>query len=310
MTAGMFIAAVGRPANAQQRCDGVRLDLADDLSPAWREAGIRLRSELVGSEAPCVSATLFVENAPNGSARLSATTPDGRHTERLLTKVSALVPTALGIVASLPPDPPRVSPATPSVKFEPAPPTTSDDAALERSAPITHGGAAPKAWIGASAGGRIAAPAWLGMLTLEGDLQIETNHWLFAGSIRFGSSLGESAVSTDDSYEEIVGSLGAGRRFQFGASSLDVLVSPEISSSSLDDNDDENGPPGAARTELRVGAAATWWTTFGDDSRIGVSADTDVAPYGIFHGVRSSMSEPPVPAWTGAVQVRVAGRLL
>src|SRR5665213_3468086 len=89
--AGLVTAITGRPANAQHSCDRVRLELADDLSATWREAGDQLRSELTANDAPCVSATLLVENAMNGAARLSATTPDGRHTERVLTKVSALI---------------------------------------------------------------------------------------------------------------------------------------------------------------------------------------------------------------------------
>jgi hypothetical protein len=313
MGAGIFIAAVGRPAHAQPSCDGVRLDLADDLSPTWREAGIRLRSELAASEAPCVSATLLVENASNGGARLSATTPDGRHTERVLTKVSALSPTAMGIVASLPPDPPAptVESQSPREHFtsaieEPTADDVSENAARNRAA------ASPQLWLGASAGPRIGAPTMLGMLDIEGHAYFEMDNWLVAASLRFGTSLGESAVAADDSYYEIVGSLGAGRRFQIGASSLDVLLSPEIASASLADNDDgyEGVPPGVARTEARVGASIGWWTSFRDESRIGISVDSDIAPYGLLHGVRSAQTEPPIPAWTASLQLSVAGRVL
>ncbi len=311
MGAGIFIAAVGRPAKAQQSCDGVRLSLADDLSPAWREAADRLRSELAAGDAPCVSATLLVENATDGAARLSATTPDGRHTERVLTKVSALVPTALGIVASLPPDPPIAAPVTksPRTNFARVPEQTTAAEVGKADLTTARDEATPKVFVGVSAGARVAAPTPLGMLDIEGHAYFEMNRWLVTASFRYGTSLGESAVAADDSYSELVGSLGAGRRFQIGASSLDLVVSPEIASATLDD-DDDGETAGIARLEARVGASMCWWTTFRDESRVGLMLDTDFAPYGLFHAVRSAQGEAPIPAWTAGFQLTVAGRVL
>jgi hypothetical protein len=260
---------------------------------------------------------LVVENATAGAAKLSATTPDGRHTERLLTKVGTLVPTALGIVASLPPDPP--APST-----ESRPPQTNFAGAIEEStaaetnesATTNHDEATPQLWFGTSAGARFGAPTPIGMLDIEGHAYFEIDRWLVVASFRYGTSLGEAAVADDDSYYELVGALGVGRRLVIGPSSFDFVLSPEIASASLNDNDDEGDgegehvSPGVARTQARIGASACWWTNFRDESRVGVSLDSDIAPYNLFSAVRSSETEPPIPAWTVALQINVAGRIL
>jgi hypothetical protein len=301
----LVIAASSRSASATNNCDGVHLDLSDDLSPAWQEAGARLRAELVASDAACVNATLTIEPAPGG-ARLTATSADGSRTTRLLTRTASLVPTALGIVASLPPDTGSkqgASDASPS----------ADDAHEEttpteyvQTIPIDP---APQLWLGASAGARLGGPTWLGMLDIEGHLGFESRRWLVVASLRYGTSMGESGVSTDDTYYEIVGALGVGRRFSLGSTTLDLVLSPALASASLNDNDDEVGPTVGARTEARLGASVCWWTQFSDGSRINLTADTDVAPYGFFQGVRTSETEPVLPVWTLGLRLGAAGRI-
>ena len=310
--AGLVITASGHEALAQHSCDGVRLELSDDLSPTWREAGQQLRTELVASDAPCVSATLLVTPA-TGGARLSATTPDGRHTERVLTRVATLVPTALGIVASLPPDPPsKAVPAPAPAPEEEIIGTTSAPADVdtkETRVPLPRD-PAPQVWVGASAGARVAGPTLLGMMDVEGHVGLDSDRWLVLASFRYGTSFGESAVSTDDTYYELVGALGVGRRFPIGSSSLDILLLPALSSASLDDNDDQDGPPGHARIEGRIDTLLCWWTGFRDGSRVSLSVDGDLAPYGIFRGVRTQGREPVMPVWTAGIRLGASGRIL
>ncbi|MGH7284564.1 MAG: hypothetical protein ACRELY_23815, partial [Polyangiaceae bacterium] len=69
----LVVLCASRTVKAEERCDGVRLDVADDLSPAWRRAGAELRSELAASDAACVTVKLTLEPAEGDGARLSAT---------------------------------------------------------------------------------------------------------------------------------------------------------------------------------------------------------------------------------------------
>lgn len=292
-----------RDASAANDCDGVQLDLSDDLSPTWQEAGRRLRSELVASNAPCVTAKLSVDPAPGG-VKLSATSADG-HTTRMLTRPASLIPTALGIVASLPPDAQR-APHQPTAAQRVA---REDSAPVEFVAPSLQTDPTPQLWIGAGVGARLGGLTWLGAMDIEGRLGFESRQWLVVGSFRYATSLGEAGVSTDDSYYELVGSLGVGRRFSLGPSSLDIVLSPEIASASLNDNDDEDDPVVGPRTEFRVGTSLCWWTQFNDGSRINLTADTDVMPYGLFHSLRTSESEPPMPVWTLGLRLGAAGRI-
>ncbi|MEO7111767.1 MAG: hypothetical protein ABI183_15100, partial [Polyangiaceae bacterium] len=242
-----------------------------------------------------------------GGVQLSATSADGRHTTRLLTRVTALTPTALGIVASLPPDSnPASQTPTPDEKLAPR-----NESAIVDGAPSKQStDPTPQIWLGAATGVRIAAPTLLGMLDIEGRMGFEAGRWLVVASFRYGTSLGESGVSTDDSYYELVGALGVGRRFSVGSSVLDVVILPALARASLDYNDDDDGPSAGPRTEARVGTSFCWWTAFGDGSRINLTADTDVAPYGFFRGVRTAVSEPPMPVWTIGLRLGASGRIL
>ncbi|MGH7284579.1 MAG: hypothetical protein ACRELY_23890, partial [Polyangiaceae bacterium] len=247
------------------------------------------------------------------------TTRDGRHTDRLVARPALLVPTALGLVASLPPDATSNAPVaeTPETNdVEPSSTMTTSPRDLHDEprepddlSPHAFPSAATQVWLGANAGARIAEPTFLGMVDLEARFCLEQGKWLVLGSLRYGSSVGESLVSTDDSYDEIAASIGIGRRFPIGESAIDVAILPGLVAASLDD-DDETGATSPPKTELRIGASVQWWTSLEDGWRLTVTADTDVAPRGLGDSVRSDPDEPPLPAWTAGLRLGASGRLL
>ena len=296
----------------RDRCERVELDVSASLSSAWRDAADALRAELARSHASCVTARLSLETAPNDAARLLVTTPDGRQTERVVERPALLVSTAIGVVASLPSDP--RSPADlaamppPPQPADEAPPIVAQDAGDASTAKATSS-STTHVWVGVSGGARIAQPTFLGMIDMEGHATLEIDQWLILASIRYGSSMGEALVSTDDSYDELAGGLGIGRRFLLCPAQFEVALLPSLVSATLGD-DDETGDAGSARTELRVGALLGWSMTTEDGWRVTVTADTDVTPRGFDRPVRSSDTEPPLPVWTAALRLGAAGRIL
>lgn len=297
------------PPSATEGCDGVRLDVSDSLAPAWRDAASALRSDLVASEAPCVSALLTLAPAANDAALLTVTTTDGRHADRLVSKPAALVSAALGLVATLPPDkttPANVAPASSSATTQPGPEGRADadtDAPADRSSSKMH------LWVGAGIGGRIAEPTLLGMIDIQGRITLEMNHWLLFGAVRYGTSMGESLVSADDSYDEIAASIGLGRTLELGASTFELALVPSIVSADLSDDDEQDGTA-SARTELRLGGLLGWSYATEDGWRMTLTADGDIAPRGIDRPVRSAPNDPPLPVWTAGLRLGAAGRLL
>ena len=292
---------------SRDRCEQVSLDVSPSLSAPWRDAADKLRAELAKSQATCVAAQLSLEAASGDAARLIVTAPDGRRTERDVARPALLVSTAIGVIASLPSDsttlpPDETSPAPTVVheetRFESRP---SDETPAPES--MTH------LWVGVSSGARVAEPTFLGMIDIEGHATLEINQWLILASIRYGSSMGEALVSTDDSYDEIAGSAGIGRRFLIGPSQIEAVILPSLVSATLDDQD-ETVANGSPRAELRVGALLGWSLTTEDGWRFTVSADTDVTPRSFDRPVRSAESEPPLPVWTAALRLGAAGRIL
>lgn len=296
--------ALGEPAR-KGACDKVTVELAESLSKDWIAAGVDLRSALATSEAPCTAVALRLEPAATG-ARLSATTPDGSIADRAIAHPSALVPTALGLVASLPPDvapPPPAAPKIVTAEKRSDPPSLHTVVLPARPGPTSL-------WFGVSTGARIAEPSFLAMMDIEARVTLERGGWLAFGSIRYGSSLGETLVwAADASYDEVAGAVGIGRRFPIGATNLDLALVPSLVSASLGD-DDETGVGTPSRLELRVGASAQWWLQTDEGWRVTLTADTDVAPRGLERPLRSDVDEPPLPVWTAGLRLGASGSIL
>ncbi|MEO8797529.1 MAG: hypothetical protein ABI551_06570 [Polyangiaceae bacterium] len=296
--------AFGEPAR-KGACDKVTVELAESLSKDWIAAGVDLTNALATSEAPCTAVALRLEPAATG-ARLSATTPDGSIADRAIAQPSALVPTALGLVASLPPDaapPPPTAPKVVAMEKPSAPPSHLLVVLPARPGPTSL-------WFGVSTGVRIGEPSFLAMMDIEARVTLERGGWLAFGSIRYGSSLGETLVwAADASYDEVAGAIGVGRRFPIGTTNLDLALVPSLVSASLGD-DDETGAGTPSRLELRVGASAQWWLVTGEGWRITLTVDTDVAPRGLERPLRSGADDPPLPAWTAGLRLGASGSIL
>ncbi|MEO7112663.1 MAG: hypothetical protein ABI183_19610, partial [Polyangiaceae bacterium] len=206
--------ATSAQATADDECRGVRVNTAANLSEPWATAARDLSAQIpANSDDRCAAMTLLVEPAKDDTAKLSVTAQDGRHADRIVLKPSALGSTALGLLASLPPDEPAPrSIAAPTddagAPQSPAAPAPSSSNAIAPTSP-TRGVAtapplAPEVWLGGGLGGRVAEPSAVGMLDLEARGDLEVKRWLLVISFRYGSSIGEQLTPNDASYEETV----------------------------------------------------------------------------------------------------------
>ena len=126
LAAAFALLATTAQATADDECRGVRVNVAANLSEAWASAARDLSAQIpANSDDRCVSMTLLVEPAPDNTAKLSATAQDGRHADRIVLKPSALGSTALGLLASLPPDDQSAPPVTAAPKDDASAPPAS-----------------------------------------------------------------------------------------------------------------------------------------------------------------------------------------
>lgn len=321
-TAACLVAVAVR-AQAEGPCRGIEIVAAPDLTEAWANATRDL--ELQMPEVPtgeCVAMTLSVQSAGEGKARLSATARDGRHAERVVDKPAALGSTALGLVASLPPDetaasaiarPIAQAPApqtSASVAATPAPRSSVSEASRVTPNPAPSGEASSsQVWLSGGIGGRIAEPTGVGMLDLEARADLEVQRWFLSLSLRYGSSIGETLTPHDASYDETVIGLGIGRTIPLGKTALEMALAPAIASVNIDDDDDANGTNGS-RSELRFGASVRWSIPIDDWWRFTITADSDFAGRSLTHYVYVDPNLPPLPFWTGGLRFGAAGKLL
>jgi hypothetical protein len=132
LAAGIAFIAISARAEGEAECHGVHVIASSDLSEAWASAAKDLKAQIPAvPDDQCASMTLSVDPADGDAVRLSATAHDGRHADRIVPKPSALGSTALGLVASLPPDeaPPPAPPPKPTASPTPANSATSSTAA-------------------------------------------------------------------------------------------------------------------------------------------------------------------------------------
>jgi hypothetical protein len=299
------------------------VNAAPNLSEAWTSAVRDLSAQIpADGEGPCAATTLLVEPADNDTAKLSATLSDGRHADRIVAKPSALGSTALGLIASLPPDvpdaptnpPPKTDArapapsATPLASSSPAPQPRAI-ASNEKSPPVESRLLTPEIWLGGGLGGRVAEPTEVGMLDLEARGDLEVKHWLLVLSFRYGSSIGETLTPADAEYEETVVGLGVGRTIALGKTQLSLAIIPSFASVNIDDDDDANGSNGS-RSTVRIGASVKWSVPLDKWWRFTVTADSDFSPRSFAHYVYLDPSLPPLPSWTGGFRVGASGKLL
>ena len=307
----------GRVAAAAPPCTGVRVHGALDLAPEWTTAVRELVSELPPvEEGGCAAVTLSIEPAPERAARLSAMAADGRYAERTLLRPSALAATALGLVASIPPESAGDAGAgpgeTPSVHGE-APSGPAPGAPPSPPASTTPAAAAelPKhveLWLGISSGVRIGESTPVQMFDFEARADAVVTRWLLTLSLRYAPSFGPD--NSDFTYEEVELALGAGRRIPLGRGALDLSVLPGLVTMNMQWDEDTSTPRSGGSSAFRLGLSGRWSTPVSDTWRFTVTVDGDVTPAGLDHALRPGIDAPELPAWTAGLRVGASGALL
>lgn len=287
------------------RCEGIAIEGAPDLPPDWA-AAVREAREQLPVAGDCASFVLRVDIKNAEGARVVVTVPDGRRAERTVHRPADLPPTILGLVASIPQEPEAVTlhelrPAAPAPTV-PIIPSTPPQRPESRNA--------VKVWLGVAVGARLGEPTHAEMLDLEARADVFVNRWLLFLSFRYAPGLASGADQDDQSYEETAIGVGAGRHETLGKTAIDFAVLPSLATMSFDDESGSYDAHGGTRAELRLGVSLRWSIPLGPSWRLGVTADTDVAPQSLHRAVRLDPDGAPLPAWTGGLRVGAAGALL
>jgi len=294
---------------ASPPCATVRIDEPSDLSPAWADAVREARRSLAhAAEVGCDGVTVFVsgvstDHAGEESVRISAMAVDGRRAERLVRKPSALPPTIYGLLASVPDDEPR------SLVRDSAIPRESGGVSLQPQAASGSRSSLFEIWAGLAAGGRVTEPYLMDMLDFEGSADVKVRSWILCALFRFGVGVsGEGDDATN--YSETDFGLGAGRSFALGATAVDALLVPSLATMRYDDRDESATPTSRSVSEFRLGVRLRWSLPISPSWHLTTTADTQIAPQGFEHPVRTQSDLPPLPAWTGGLRLGATGRLL
>jgi hypothetical protein len=328
---GSTVAAMtlGAPqaARADEPCVKLEADGTDALSREWSDAIEELKRELGRMPTGECRPVTLVLAARQGTVRLVAIGQDGRRAERDLTGPSSLGSTALGLVLSIPSEPPpagqpgaAVAPPAAAATAAPAAPPASATpglASLAGAAPAGQAAPAARALhasLGLEAGGRVSAPTAIAMLDIEARADLFLDRWLFLASFRY-VPLGLASTQGVDSdvYREIALALGAGRRFPLGrGAALDIAVAPSLLAMRVETDlvpGNETADEFASDIDFRIGGSARLVVPLGARWSLTVTADSDVSPGSVFSPRRIG-TLIPFPTWTGGLRLGAAGALL
>jgi hypothetical protein len=146
------------------------------------------------------------------------------------------------------------------------------------------------------------------ILDFEGTVDVRVESWLLCALFRFGiGAAGDGDDATN--YSEINIGLGAGRTFALGSTALDAVFVPSVATMRFDDQDEAGGQSGSL-SELRLGGRIRWSLPMSSSWRLTLTGDTEVAPQGLDHPVRTYPHLPALPAWTAGMRIGASGRLL
>lgn len=313
LAATLLLGVVSVETRSDEACGDVRIEVQPDLGEEWMAAVHQLHDELAHlGRGDCERVTLSLRRE-GGVVRLVAIGADGRRAERVLERPSALVPTALGLVLSIPAEAPSPPLDLPSVESSNSP--LARDRRPEASAAPT-GGPPLSAWLGASFGGRLGQPTSLVMMDVEGRADLVLNHWLLLASFRYAPVGIVRGLRLDiDTYHEIAVSLGVGRSLDVGRVSFDFGLTPTLVAAKMEGDtrlgmDADSDDVKQSNVQLRIGASVrcllpiekTWHLTF--------SSDAEIAPTDVGAPVRLDPRLPPFPSWTAGLRVGAMGELL
>ena len=314
-TASLAVVA-GHPRGARAAEPCARLEAPPDLPAPWADAIRDLTRALAElPPAQCQPLALLFEPAGEG-VRIIAQGQDGRRAVRIASQPSMLVPTAMGLVLSIPreEEEPTTIPATSPRGLGPPPePTPITSPGLPASAastsPVAVGSPNPLAiWLGVAIGARIGAPSTISMAEVEGRADLRFDRLLLFVSFR-NVPVGFVAHEgfDGDAYHESSIAFGVGRSFPLGRYSVDASIAPSLVAMRL--SEDNPARARASDVQLRVGASARFNVPLSASWRLTIAADTDVIPDNL-RSVERIDPLPAFPSWTTGLLVGVTGELL
>ena len=290
------------------RCTSAQVVESAELTASWRIAVVRLRDELA-SLRECSPSTLSVGPAPGG-VRLTFTTTDGRRAERVVTSPGALAEVAVGLVASIPVDvmPPAEDEEAHDERAEvPVAQPAAEDAAKPAEAANPLAARPVRVEAGATAGIRLGMPTRVLVTDIELRADVLVEGWFLLAAVRY-APLGVRFASPPIPgyvYDEVVVSIGAGRRFGRPPFVLDAAIATSLAV--MTEEGDIPDGTGGTTSDARIAANAR--LLFGRSRvRVAASLYTELAPVGAAPTVDPTL--PSLPTWTLGLGVGVVGDVL
>jgi hypothetical protein len=288
------------PAAAAEPC----LKVQAPLEPAWSSAVRAAERELGGD---CGKATLTVV-PEHARVVVEIATADGRHGERVVERPRELVSTTLGLLASIPDEPPAEeaheleaaeTEAAPAPKPEPEPRAAA-------AAPVDRGAPAPSAApddidrfasLGLTFGTRYGMPTRVLStdIDLRGDVRV--NQWIVSLSGRASPSGAHLGGHDDWEYTELSVGMAGGRAFHLGGGQLTVLFGPRLSTTTIETDDTSS----RTRRDLLLQAGARYVTPIGGRLRPAIGFETEAAP------LRLVSTTGEFPAWSTSLRFGIVG---
>lgn len=296
--------------------------LVDTPHPKQWDADIAaLSQELAQIEASvCRPIVVRIDIAAGRPAILSVETADHRRATRPVARPDALVPIALGVLASLPDPVNDVGEVVPAKDASaraavdgdglardesPARDDSRDgrhggDKLRERDDAVVEGRRVSAFAAVLSTGTRIGFPASIVMLDLElaGEATLARNTFLTVHGryVPLGAPLGTAL--DDDNYGEYALGAGVGRSFPVNGSVWKVAFEPELALISMETDAVVGGERGGSATQLRLLLTGGWSSRRVGPFRFVALADGGVAPYALAHATRLADGLAALPAWT------------
>ena len=238
--------------------------------------------------------------------RLIASTLDGRQAERRIARSASLVPIALGLISSVPPEREASPPETPPEEVPPSAAELPPPEPVVSRAPVPLPPPRVQVEIGVAAGVRMGFPTRVAMADLEARAAVVAGGWLVVASARF-APFGVRAGISGYSYDEVALGLGFGRRVDLGAAALDVTFSPELVVMTEEGDAPADGV-GGTESEARLDVAGLLRLPWGTGWKPTLALDAELAP--LSHALRADPALPALPTWTLGLRVGAAGNLL
>lgn len=289
VAAALFLFA---PAARAETCLNVR----GGLDETWMSAARAAESELAGE---CGKSMLTLTKKSKHVV-VEIVAPDGSRGERFVDRPRELLPTAVGLLASVPDEPPpepaieldTPAPAPPPIPlFDPFPeadrpagPPASKIDAFDRPASL-----------GLTFGTRVGMPN--GVLSTDVELRgdVRVDQWVVSLSGRASPSGSDLGGHDALEYSELSVGLLVGRNFRLGGGELSILAGPRLATATLDTETHEK-----TKRDMTLAIATRYVAPIGDRIRPAVAFETEAAPLRL-----AGSSE--FPAWSTSLRFGIVG---